>query len=358
MPCIIRAWAATRPEAEGDGMSMVHANRPPRVSWRAGIAATTAAALVLGLGTAPSPARAATAVVRVTPLGSHTGEFCAFDRALVFEDPDGTRILYDPGRTVRGPQDPRLGHIDAVLLSHVHADHLGDAVQPAQDAGSCAKPDTSVSAVPQSNTVDIAVGTHAKLVVGGEMAKFFALKLKEAGGQPQQVQLLRFGGSTHIGGVSVTSVQAAHSNGLDPVFLHKEQAQALESNGLTAYLGPPGGFVLQFSNGLVAYLSGDTGVMAEQELVVRREYHAKLVVLNIGGTFTTGPTEAAYVVNELVQPAWVIASHANEAATRGGQVQPGTRSEAFIKAAKMPVVLPLSGRTMSFDAGGACVGGC
>ena len=38
--------------------------------------------------------------VKVTPLGSHDGEFCKFDRAMLFEDPDGTRILYDAGRTV------------------------------------------------------------------------------------------------------------------------------------------------------------------------------------------------------------------------------------------------------------------
>jgi hypothetical protein len=49
---------------------------------------------------AAAPAWAQT--VKVTPLGSHEGEFCASDRALVFEDPDGTRILYDAGRTVRG----------------------------------------------------------------------------------------------------------------------------------------------------------------------------------------------------------------------------------------------------------------
>src|SRR3546814_9023130 len=29
--------------------------------------------------------------VKITPLGSHAGEFCAFDRALILEDPDGTR---------------------------------------------------------------------------------------------------------------------------------------------------------------------------------------------------------------------------------------------------------------------------
>ena len=31
--------------------------------------------------------------VKVTPLGSQEGEFCQLDRALIFEDPDGTRLL-------------------------------------------------------------------------------------------------------------------------------------------------------------------------------------------------------------------------------------------------------------------------
>ena len=30
--------------------------------------------------------------VTVTPLGSNKGEFCQLDRAMLFEDPDGTRI--------------------------------------------------------------------------------------------------------------------------------------------------------------------------------------------------------------------------------------------------------------------------
>ena len=38
--------------------------------------------------------------VKVTPLGGQDGEFCPLDRALIFEDPNGTRVLYDPGRTV------------------------------------------------------------------------------------------------------------------------------------------------------------------------------------------------------------------------------------------------------------------
>ena len=65
--------------------------------------------------------------VKVLPLGGIEGEFCPQDRALVFEDPNGTRILYDPGRTVAGPNDPRLGKIDIVLVSHMHGDHAGNA---------------------------------------------------------------------------------------------------------------------------------------------------------------------------------------------------------------------------------------
>ena len=153
--------------------------------------------------------------VKITPLGSHDGEFCRFDRALIFEDPNGTRLIYDVGRTVAGAEDERLGDIDVILLSHVHGDHLGDR------------------------------------------------------------------------------------------YIEKVNA-----------------------------------------------------VINIGDTFTTGPTEAAYVVNELVQPKSVIASHANEVATEEGKVIPGTKTDQFIRATKMPVFIPLSGQTMEFNGLGQCISGC
>jgi len=91
---------------------------------------------------------------------------------------------------------------------------------------------------------------------------------------------------------------------------------------------------------------------------VRGFYGAKLAVMNIGDTFTTGPTEAAYVINELVKPASVIASHANEEATKGGKVIAGARTDIFQKAVKVPVHIPLSGKTMEFDAMGKCTAGC
>jgi L-ascorbate metabolism protein UlaG (beta-lactamase superfamily) len=142
------------------------------------------------------------------------------------------------------------------------------------------------------------------------------------------------------------------------VFLDQEQAKALATNGLTAYVGPPGGYVVSFSTGLVVYLSGDTGITADQDLVVNRFYKPQLAVMNIGGTYTTGPTEAAYVINKLVKPNAVIASHANEAATKKGKLQPGTRTATFKKAVRVPVYIPLSGQTMAFNRNGKCVGGC
>jgi hypothetical protein len=39
-------------------------------------------------------------------------------------------------------------------------------------------------------------------------------------------------------------------------------------------------------------------------------------------------------------------------------VRAGTKTENFIKLAKMPVHVPLSGRTMSFDGNGRCTAGC
>ena len=143
-----------------------------------------------------------------------------------------------------------------------------------------------------------------------------------------------------------------------PTVVGGELGNMLNAAGLTAYAGPPTGYVLTFSNGLVVYLSGDTGITAEQESVVRRHYGAKLVVMNIGDTFTTGPKEAAYVVNELIKPAAVIASHVNEAATKDGKVVADTKTDTFIKASAVPVHLPVSGRTMGFDENGDCVSGC
>ncbi|MEI6733162.1 MAG: MBL fold metallo-hydrolase [Comamonadaceae bacterium] len=317
---------------------------------------TLAASCVAAMTLAAAPAWAQN--VKVTPLGGQDGEFCAQDRAMIFEDPNGTRILYDAGRTVAGPNDPRLGKIDIILVSHMHGDHLGNAHNKEPNSGSCAKPDVSVSALPNSNSVNIALAKKAKIVTGSEMPPFFAARLRANGGNPMDSILARFGGSVKLAGVTIATVPALHSNGLDPDYIGGELGKNMTDAGIAGYVGEATGYVLKFSNGLVAYLSGDTGIMAAQEKVVRDYYHAKLAVMNIGDNFTTGPTEAAYVINDLVKPNSVIASHANEVATTGGKVLTGSKTEAFIKAVKVPAHIPLSGKTMEFDSLGKCVAGC
>ncbi len=212
------------------------------------------------------------------------------------------------GRTVAGPDDPRLGKIDVLLVSHMHGYHVGDGHQPKPGAGTCGKPDISVKAVPNTNTVNIAMKKLATIVVGSEMRKFFQSRLKALGGDPKKAQLVRFGSSRKFGGVMITTVPAVHSNGVNP-----------------------------------AMIGGDLGKM--------------LAVINIGNVFNTGPMQAAFVINKLVQPNSVIVSHANGVATKGGAMIGGTKTEQSIKATKAPVHVPLSGRTLAFNGWGKCVSG-
>jgi len=190
------------------------------------------------------------------------------------------------------------------------------------------------------------------------MPPFFAAKLKANGGNPADSILARFGGSVTQGGVKIATVPALHSNGLDPDYIGGDLGKKMKEAGIAGYVGEATGYVLVFSNGLVTYLSGDTGIIASQKETVRGYYKAKLAVMNMGDGFSTGPNEAAYVINDLVQPSEVIASHANEVATKGGKVIPGTKTDTFMKAVKVPVHVPLSGKTMEFDNTGKCVAGC
>ena len=297
--------------------------------------------------------------VKITPLGSHPGEFCSRDRAMLFEDPDGTRILFDPGRTIAGPDDSRLGKIDAVLLSGVHGDHIGDRRISKVGNGSCAKPQTEVTTMPNSNTAEIIAGKKALAFLGGEMHKMMQKKVVAAGGDKKQVQVLRFGGERRIGGVRVAIVPVTHSNGLGAGFISSELNEMLGHDGLTAYVGPDNGYILRFSNDLSVYLSGDSGIFADQDVTVRRFYAANLAIINAGGIYTSGPDEAAFSINELIGPKAVIPHHMNEAATKNGQVIPSTRTARFVGLIKgLPVHIPLSERTMEFDGEARCINGC
>ena len=201
--------------------------------------------LILGLAvTSLVASMASTSVlaqnVKITPLGSHQGEMCRRDRAILFEDPDGTTVLFDVGQTVAGANDPRLpAKLDVVLVSSVHGDHQGNRRMDKPGAGTCAKPNTPVKTVPNSNSVEIAVGKKSYIVSAGQMRAYLGARFINAGADKKTtrklVKRLRPGGKMKFGGVTVAAIQTAHANGITPDFiLDKDLAKALKKSGLTA----------------------------------------------------------------------------------------------------------------------------
>ena len=318
--------------------------------------------------------------VKVTPLGSHAGELCMRDRATIFEDPTGVRILYDAGQSVTGADDARLGAIDVVLLSHAHGDHIGDQKMKALEAGTCDSPEV-VSAAPNSTTADIAAAKNSAIVMVVPLANFIGRKVEAIKGKPTPacpqtgndliapfaascLATVQTGGTRVIKtasaprGVEITTVPAAHDNTVPRDLLSEGARKMLETDNVSVTLGPPSGYVIRFTNGLTVYLSGDTGMHAEMKSVVADYYKANLMVLNLGPSALTSK-EAAYVADELVHTASVIASHVNEGATTGGKLRPTSRTAAFVSLVKgRPVYPALSGKTMQFSGDGKCVAGC
>lgn len=318
--------------------------------------------------------------VKVTSLGSHAGELCMRDRATIFEDPTGVRILYDAGQSVTGGEDPRLGKIDVVILSHAHGDHIGDMRLKAIDGGTCDSPPV-VSAAPNSTTAEIAAAKNAAVIMVVPLANFIGRKVETIRGKPTAacpqagadivaplaapcLATVQTGGTRSVKtsaaskAVEITLVPAAHDSTAPIALLGEAARKELEADNVSLALGPPGGYVIRFTNGLTAYLTGDTGIHAEMQTVERDFFKVNLMELNYGAS-ALSPEAAAYVVNSLVQPASVIVSHVNEAATRGGKLVPTSRTAAFIALVKgRPVYPALSGKTMEFDGSGKCVSGC
>jgi glyoxylase-like metal-dependent hydrolase (beta-lactamase superfamily II) len=105
--------------------------------------------------------------VKVTPLGSKTRRILVYDRAKIFEDPTGVRILYDPGFTVAGSTDPRLGNIEVTLLSHAHADHIGTGKlnqNPDASTAVCSAAFPQTPTVPNSNLAETTAEKHVLFV--------------------------------------------------------------------------------------------------------------------------------------------------------------------------------------------------
>jgi L-ascorbate metabolism protein UlaG (beta-lactamase superfamily) len=307
--------------------------------------------------------------VIITPLGSSAGEFCALDRAMLLEDPSGVRILIQPGRTVSGSDDPRLGDVHVVLLDHVHGDHIGDRIDIACNGSG----GTNLAPGGIPNVAEVAAGKNSAVLVGGEMVPWLQdrvgaaegaavggcgssglTNLTEVSRTTPCVDNLRPGASRELKlngvatGVKVSTIAVPHSNGIPAPFV-----DGTLPAGLTGYAGTETGYVIRFSNGLSVYWSGDSGFFGDMALF-SDFYKVNLAIIHIGDIFTMGPDEAAFAVNELLKPRSVIPTHANQVSTTGGVVNPGTRIERFIQETRKPVIVPLSGMPIYCDGLGNC----
>ncbi|MGH7775279.1 MAG: MBL fold metallo-hydrolase [Candidatus Binatia bacterium] len=336
---------------------------------------------VLGLGWSLAWAQ----TVKITPLGAAGGEFCAGDRALLFEDPTGVRVLIAPGRTVNGSADPRLpdptgssGGVHVLLVDHPHVDHWGDFFHT-----NCGGTSSTGFAFPsEGNVPEIAAVHNSAVLVGGELPDFSTKKISNVAaalGTPPPVNcpaagldntftvprtspcvgVIRGGTRTAVfegenQGVKITTIPAFHAAGASR--MHIDEPNVPE--GLTGYAGHETGYILRFTNGLTVLWTGDSGLLGDWA-TQSRFYRPNLAVVHMGDLFTMGPDEAAFAVNELIRPRSVIPEHANQVSTTGGAVNPGTRVERFINLVRrIRVHVPLSGATMEFDGSGTCVAGC
>ncbi|MCM0754173.1 metal-dependent hydrolase [Desulfovibrio aminophilus] len=157
----------------------------------------------------------------------------------------GAAFSIDPFFTgnPKAPGDWRtaLGPVDAVLVTHDHGDHLGQAVEISMERN-----------VPLVGVFD----TVCKLV---------------SQGLPQELGLgMNLGGTVRPAGVAVQMVQAMHSS----------------ASGTCA------GYILTWPDGFRAYHSGDTALFGDMEMFGRFQ-HIHLALLPIGGHFTMDPEAAA-----------------------------------------------------------------
>ncbi len=322
--------------------------------------------------------------VTITPLGATAGEFCVGDRALLFEDPTGVRVLIAPGRTVKGSGDVRLGALGSVhvlLIDHPHVDHVGDVFH-----NNCAGNSLSQFAFPtEGNAPEIAAVHNSAVLVGGELPDFFTKKLNNmvslaktaapmgcpAAGLDNTftvprtspcVGVIRGGTRTAVmsgasQGVKVTTIPAFHAGGVSRIHVDPlpDGTDPGVAEGLTGYAGSETGYIIRFTNGLSVLWTGDSGLIGDWATQASF-YRVNLAVVHGGDLFTMGPDEAAFAVNQLIKPRSVIPEHFNQVSTGGGRVLGGTKLERFIQQLKgqARVIVPLSDKPISCDGQGNC----
>ena len=177
---------------------------------------------------------------------------------------DGRRVVIDPfltGNPVADIPVARLPKVDAVLLSHGHGDHLGDAIPIAQRDG-------------------------ATIVATAELARF-------CGQRGASVHAMHIGGAHEFPFGRVKLVPAFHGG-------------AVEGDTTGQFTTNPCGLVLTMG-GKSAYHCGDTALTLEMQLLAGR---VDVMLVPIGDNYTMGIEDAVRAV-ELVLPGTVIPMHYN-----------------------------------------------
>jgi L-ascorbate metabolism protein UlaG (beta-lactamase superfamily) len=175
----------------------------------------------------------------------------------------GHSLLFDPflsGNPLATAQVEDFRDLSGILVSHGHADHLGDAVE-------------------------LSKRTKAPIIAPFELATFCERR-------GAFVHPMHIGGSFGFEFGQVKLTIAHHGS----AFVDKT----------AEYTGNPCGFLVHLG-GLVIYHAGDTGLFYDMKLIGEMDA-IDVALLPIGDNFTMGPRDAAKAV-EFLRPRYVVPMH-------------------------------------------------